>query len=249
MKGIIIAASSGPAENSAGKFRMAEIGVYLAMIGIVTFAVHKASIDISNAGKRTTEHTLNSKAVKAELAKLTEPDVALETYLKTVNLLIRHGRIQEAQTLIIKRLKHLKANESQKAVSPAIKLEEIALLKALAVSNIKAMKFTEAQLIYKEAAGIAKKFGNWEEQILISSDLVDLYAQYAKLASSDIQRKEAEEYFNAEVEQLNTLVAGHPPDTETQRLIHNRYRVGLIEMNRFLELDNFDPEPQRHGRI
>ncbi len=226
------------------KKMLMEIGVYLATIGIVVFAINKASIDIANVGKRTTVQTLETAAVKKELAKLTQPDVKLDTYLHAVDLMLQHARIQDAQTLIIKRLKHIRAKES-----PATASEEIALLRKLAVSNIKMMHFEEAQLIYKEAASIASRIDDKDAQISISSDLIDLYSQYTKFAAGDVQRKGAEHLFNKEVEHLNVLTASHQPDRKAQRLIHNRHRVGLIEMNRFLELDNFDAEPGSNGAI
>lgn len=228
----------------ANKKMLMEIGVYLSAIAIVVFAINKASVDIMNAGKRTTVQTLATDDVKKELAKLAAPDVKLDVYLQTVDLLLRHARTQDAQTLIIKRLKHIRAKESQTTAS-----EEITLLRCLALSNIKMMKFEDAQLIYKEAASIASRIDDKDAQILISSDLIDLYSQYTKFAQSDVQRKGAENLFNKELEHLNGLVASHQPDAKMQRLIHNRHRVGLIEMNRFLELDNFDPEPGRHGAI
>lgn len=221
-----------------------EIGVYLVAVGIVVFAINKASIDIANSGKRTTAQTLSIDDVKKELAGLTASDVKLETYLQTVDLLLRHGRVQDAQTLIVKRLKHIRAQTSQPAP-----LEEIALLRRLAIVNIETMNFEDAQLIYKEAATIASRIGDKDAQILISADLIDLYSQYTKFASTELQRKGAENLFNKEVEHLNVLTATHPPDLKMQRLIHNRHRVGLIEMNRFLELDNFDPEPGNRGAI
>ncbi|MDZ4838345.1 MAG: hypothetical protein SGJ27_31570 [Candidatus Melainabacteria bacterium] len=221
-----------------------EIGVYLVAVSIVIFAFSRALNALSDVGKRTTDHTLSTDAVKQELAKLSGSTVALGDYLRVVDLLISHARVSEAQTLLVKRLNHIRTHNPKTA-----QLEEIVLLRRLARSHVKQMHFEDAQLIYQKAAQLAKTFDIADQQILIGSDLIDLYAQYTKFAPGDLQRKGAEKLFNKELEQLNRLAAAKQPDEKTQRLIHNRHRVGLIEMNRFLELDNFDPEPGANGRI
>jgi hypothetical protein len=221
------------------KKTLLEIGVYLIAVAIVCFAFSQASRDLHNAGKRTTAVTLATESVREELQKIKDPNVPIETYFKTVDLLISHGRITEAQTLLIKRLNHIRAQESKNIV-----LEEILLLRRLAASNIKMMKFEDAQLILKEAAKLAERISDQEQQILISTELMDVYTQYAKFAANQTQRKGAENFFNKELEHLNKLAEAKMPDERVQRLIHNRHRVGLIEMNRFLELDNFELEPR-----
>jgi hypothetical protein len=224
--------------------KLLAVGAYVVAVAIVGFTINRAAADIENVGKRSIVATLETSKVKQELGKITSPDVSLETYLRTANLLIDHGRLKEAQTLLIKRLKHVRAQTSK-----TIDLEEIALLRLLAFSNIKLMHLAESQSILQEANQIAEKNGRKEEQILISSDLIYLYSQCAMFSQTEPQREEAEKLFNKESEQLNVLVAAHLPNSRNQRLIRNRHRAGLIEMNRFLELDNFELETRVHSAM
>ncbi len=220
------------------KKELVEIGIYFLAVLIVFFAYCVASNDLARVGKRTTGATLGTDAVREQLAAIKDPEVPLEVYLKPVDLFTSHGRISEAQTLLQKRLKHIRAQKSKNT-----SIEQIVLLRRMASTKVKAMQFEDAQLILKEAAKIAEASGEFEQQILISTELIDIYTQYAKFASSQLQRKGSEKLFNQESEHLNKLAESSKPDAKTARLIRNRHRIGLIEMKRFLELDTIDIEP------
>lgn len=214
------------------------MALYAFYLLIVLFCLHRAWLDLQEAGKRTTAVTLSGRQAKELVDAKVKAAADLNESIATANFLAKHGRFREAEMVLSSCL-----NKAKREGRPL--QSQILVLHELAIIDSRLLKFDSAAARLAEAFQMARDLPDPELKMMNLLDRLALAVQSAKFARTEAQRASAERSFDERLNELNALAATHDPPEKVRILIRNLHRFGLIEFGRLLELDNFDAEPAR----
>lgn len=216
--------------NNWNKEKLLPVVSYIAVFAVVAFSVHKGVQDSSLVGTRSNRETISEQELKKQIDEAKNAPT-LDSFQEKFKTISRHAHFQESENL------------AKDRVTKAPPLEKLALLRLLALDQIKMLHFKEADQYLQDALQIAQTQKNNLQLMLVYDDFIDLYSQACRFANSDSTRNVCQYKLNEYFQKANSLAQDPSINEGASRLVRNHCRIGLIEMGRLLELDCFDPEP------